>query len=72
MIRIGVLGDIGSGKSYIAKSFGYPVFNADIEVGELYKKDKKIFYKLKKVLPNYFNSFPVSKHDVTNAILTNN
>ena len=32
MIRIGILGDIGSGKSYVAKEFGYPVFNADIEV----------------------------------------
>ena len=29
MIRIGILGDIGSGKSFVAKSFGYPVFNAD-------------------------------------------
>ena len=38
MIRIGILGDIGSGKSFIAKSFGYPVFNADVEVGKLYKK----------------------------------
>ena len=38
MIRIGILGDIGSGKSYVAKSFGYPVFNADLEVGKLYKK----------------------------------
>ena len=28
MIRIAVLGDIGSGKSYVAKQFGYPVFNA--------------------------------------------
>ena len=37
MIRIGVLGDIGSGKSYVAKSFGYPVFNADYEVSRLYK-----------------------------------
>ena len=35
MIRIGILGDIGSGKTYVAKSFGYPVFNADYEVGEL-------------------------------------
>ena len=25
MIRIGILGDIGSGKSYVAKNFGYPV-----------------------------------------------
>ena len=29
MIRIGILGDIGSGKSNVAKQFGYPVFNAD-------------------------------------------
>ena len=48
MIRIGILGDIGSGKSYVAKNFGYPVFNADSEVGKLYKKNRKIFNKLKK------------------------
>ena len=42
MRRIGILGDIGSGKSYIANSFGYPVFNADEEVGKIYKKDKKV------------------------------
>ena len=32
MIKIGILGDIGSGKSFVAKKFGYPVFNADLEV----------------------------------------
>ena len=57
MIKIGILGDIGSGKSYVAKSFGYPVFNADIEVGKLYKKDKKVFNKLKKDLPNILIHF---------------
>ena len=41
MIRIGILGDIGSGKSFVAQSFGYPVFNADEEVAKLYKKDRK-------------------------------
>ena len=50
MIKIGILGEIGSGKSYIAKNFGYPVFNADLEVSKLYKKDRKIFIKLKKNL----------------------
>ncbi len=35
MIRIGILGDIGSGKSYVASNFGYPVFNADQEVSKL-------------------------------------
>ena len=61
MIKIGILGDIGSGKSYVAKNFGYPVFNADIEVGRLYKKDRKIFNKLKKVLPKYVCSFPIKE-----------
>ena len=69
MIRIGILGDVGSGKSYVARSFGYPVFNADLEVGKLYQNDRKIFYKLKKTLPKYFNSFPVNKNEVVNAIL---
>ncbi|MDA9071837.1 dephospho-CoA kinase [Candidatus Pelagibacter sp.] len=71
MIKIGILGDIGSGKSYVAKSFGYPVFNADAEVGKLYKKDKKIFNKLKKILPKYIHSFPISKIEISNAILIN-
>ncbi len=66
---IGILGSIGSGKSYVAKVFGYPVFNADKEVSKLYKNDKRIFYKLKKILPKYFNKFPIKKHDVLNAIL---
>ena len=72
MIRIAIVGDIGSGKSYVAKQFGFPVFNADIEVAKLYKKDKTIFIKLKKVLPKYFNSFPVKKKEVADAILVNN
>ena len=29
MIKIGILGDIGSGKTFVANNFGYPVFNAD-------------------------------------------
>ena len=58
MIRIGILGAIGSGKSYVAKNFGYPVFNADLEVSKLYKKDKKIFNKLKKKLSKYILAKP--------------
>ncbi|MDA9751577.1 dephospho-CoA kinase [bacterium] len=69
MIRIGILGDIGSGKSYVAQNFGYPVFNADSEVAKLYKKDKKIFKKLKKILPKYIHTFPVEKKEILNAIL---
>ena len=71
MIKIGILGEIGSGKSYVATNFGYPVFNADHEVAELYKKDKKIFYKLKKILPKYISKFPIDKKEITSAILAN-
>ena len=69
MIKIGILGDIGSGKSHVARSFGYPVFDADKEVSKLYKTDRKIFNKLKRVLPNYFQKFPIEKYQVLNAIL---
>jgi dephospho-CoA kinase len=69
MIKIGILGEIGSGKSYVATNFGYPVFNADYEVAELYKKDKKLFYKLKKILPTYISKFPIDKKEISTAIL---
>ena len=71
MIRIGILGDIGSGKSYIAKCFGFPVFNADLEVAKIYKHNRKVFQKLKKELPNYFGSFPVKKKEIIDVILSN-
>ena len=71
MIKIGILGNIGSGKSFVAKSFGYPVFNADEEVSKIYKKEKKIFLKLRKVLPKYIRSFPINKKEVLSAILAN-
>ena len=71
MIRIGILGDIGSGKSHVAMNFRHPVFNADLEVNKLYKKDRKVFNKLKRVLPKYIYSFPINKNEVSNAILSN-
>ena len=72
MIRIGVIGDIGAGKTFVANNFGYPVFNADFEVSKLYRNNKKIFFKLNKILPNYITSFPIDKNEITNAILINN
>ena len=68
MIKIAVVGDIGSGKSHIAKLFGYPVFNADQEVANIYKKNKNCFKKLKKFLPKYFSVFPANKIQIIKAI----
>ena len=69
MIRIAILGDIGSGKSYVAKQFGYPVFNADVEVAKLYRKSRKCYNRLKKVLPAYIVSFPIKKNEISKAII---
>ena len=69
MIKIGILGDIGSGKSYVARNFGYPVFDADYEVSIIYKENRTVFRKLKKVFPKYINSFPIKKAELTKLIL---
>ena len=71
MIRIAILGDIGSGKSYVAKKFGFPVFNADAEVTKLNKKNKKCYNKHKKKLPKYIYSFPIKKSEISKAIFDN-
>ena len=71
MIRLAVIGDIGSGKSYVAKQFGYPVFNADVEVAKLYRKSRKCYNKLKRILPKHVTSFPIKKNDLSKAIMAN-
>ena len=68
MIRVGIIGGIGSGKSFISMLFGYPVFNADNEVKLIYKKNKECFNKLKKKLPKFVKTFPVKKKDLISAI----
>ena len=71
MIIIGILGDIGSGKSFVAKNFGYPVFNADDEVKYIYKKNKECFKKLKKKLPKFIKTFPIKKKELILSISSN-
>jgi len=68
---IGILGDIGSGKSYVANKFSAPVFNADKEVSKIYKRNKICYKKLKKKLPRYINSFPIDKKKLGKAINDN-
>ena len=71
MIRIGIVGDIGSGKSYVARRFGLPVFNADFEVNKIYKKNRKCYRKLKKKFPKYVFSFPIRRKELSRVVLEN-
>ena len=72
MLKIGILGDIGSGKSFIARQFGCPVFNADKEVNKIYKKNRHCYKKLRDKLPKYIKSYPINKIELSKAIIANN
>ncbi len=71
MIKIGILGDIGSGKSFVAKQFGYPVFNADKEVSDIYKNDKSCFKKIKKKFPKFITSKFLRKDELGSVLKSN-
>ena len=68
---IGVLGDIGSGKSFVSKKFNCPVFNADEEVSKLYNKSYSCFKKLKKEFPKNIKKFPIDKKELIKILLKN-
>tara|TARA_B100000886_G_scaffold329667_1_gene279271 strand:+ start:121 stop:714 length:594 start_codon:yes stop_codon:yes gene_type:complete len=71
MIRVCILGSIGSGKTFVSKLFNSPVFNADKEVNLLYKNNKNCYQKLKKILPKYIKSFPIARSELIKAVLNN-
>ncbi len=64
MIRICLVGEIASGKTFVSKHFGYPVFNADQEVIKIYKNNRNCFKKLNKRFPNNITNFPISKKEL--------
>ena len=71
MIKVGILGDIGSGKSFVAKQFGYPVFNADKEVSDIYKNDKSCYKKIKKKFSKFIKSKYLKKNELGSVIKEN-
>ena len=71
MIKICILGDIGSGKTFVANQFGFPVFNADKEVSKIYKNNRNCSKKLKKNFPNHIFSFPIRKTELGKLIIEN-
>ena len=69
MKKIALVGDIGSGKTFFSKLFRYPVFNADLIVSNLYKKDKNLFRKIKEKFPHEVRDFPLKKDELLKIIL---
>ena len=51
MVRVGIIGSVGSGKSFVAnifKELNFNIFSADNEVNNIYKKNKSINKKISK------------------------
>ena len=71
MIRIALVGDIGSGKIYFSKLFKFPVFNADLEVNKIYGKDTNFNKLIKKKFPQHIFSLPLKKEELIKCILSN-
>ncbi len=71
LIKIGIIGDIGAGKSFVAKQFGCPVFDADREVNKIYKNDKSCYRKIKKKFPKFIKSKIIIKNELANAVKAN-
>jgi len=71
MIKISLVGDIGSGKTHVSKLFKAPCFFADTEVKKLYRNSKQCFIKLKKKFPQFIKTFPIKKIELSNTIKNN-
>tara|TARA_B100000886_G_C20412954_1_gene487903 strand:- start:37 stop:624 length:588 start_codon:yes stop_codon:yes gene_type:complete len=71
MIKIALVGDICSGKTYISKLFKEPVFSADYEVAKIYQKNKKCFKKLRKKFPEFIRRLPIEKKNIISLLLSN-
>ena len=68
MIKIILVGDIGSGKTHVSKLFKAPCFFADTEVKNLYRNNKQCFIKLKNKFPQFIKTFPIKKIELSNTI----
>jgi len=68
MIKISLVGDIGSGKTFVSKLFRAPCFFADVEVKRLYRRNRQCFIKLKKKFPQFIKTFPIKKNELSNTI----
>ncbi len=72
MIRIALVGEIASGKTFISKCFRLPTFNADKEVKKIYKKNRSCFKKLKRKFPNCIKNYPIKKSEIKQILNKSN
>ena len=74
MVRIGILGSVGSGKTFIAnifKELSFNIFSADSEVANIYKNNKTVNRKIAKFFKLKLYKGKINKQDLRDSLKKN-
>ena len=74
MVRIGILGSVGSGKTFIAnifKELSFNIFSADSEVANIYKNNKIVNKKIAKFFKLKLYKGKINKQDLRDSLKKN-
>jgi dephospho-CoA kinase len=74
MVKVGILGSVGSGKSYVANIFreiGFNIFSADNEVANIYKNNKIINKKISKFFKLKLYKSKINKQELRASLKKN-
>ena len=74
MVRVGILGSVGSGKTFIAnifKELSFNIFSADSEVANIYKINKTVNRKIAKFFKLKLYKGKINKQDLRDSLKKN-
>ena len=74
MIKVGILGSVGSGKSFVAnifKDLGFNIFSADKVVSQIYERNKNINKKISKFFKLKLYQGRITKNELRDSLKKN-
>jgi dephospho-CoA kinase len=74
MIKVGILGSVGSGKSFVAhifKELGFNIFSADQVVSQIYERNKNINRKISIFFKLKLNRGKINKNELRDTLKKN-
>jgi dephospho-CoA kinase len=74
MVRVGILGSVGSGKTFVAnifKELSFNIFSADNEVANIYKNNKNVNKKIAKFFKLKLYKGKINKKDLRDLLKKN-
>ena len=74
MVRVGILGSVGSGKSFVAnifKELGFNIFSADNEVVNIYKNNNIVNKKISKFFKLKIYKGKINKQELRDSLKKN-